>query len=150
MDNSPFKCVQTQGGWSNPYHWYSQGGCSPQETCVEAEESAFCAESTEKDPRCTSDGATCDGDHWIFCEKGYLTNEIPCLKCSSDEGVVACSGTASSPCTRDADCLPELFCDTGMPEPRCKEVTLCKEDFQCNKDEVCANYRGQEQCLHRQ
>jgi hypothetical protein len=116
---------------------------------MEVEEKAFCAQSTEKDPRCTTDGAACDGNQRIFCQKGYLTGEQSCHVCSSDEGVISCGGVLRAPCTGDADCLPELYCETGLPESICLEVTLCREDFQCEDDEFCSNYRGQKQCMKK-
>lgn len=146
--NRPYRCEQTQGGWRDPYHWYSASDCAQGTTCLEIDGAAICALSTTREPRCSGvQGPHCEGNTRLFCRNGFLTSEDACLTCRSEEGVVTCTGIATALCDSDTECLPGLFCDIGQSKPACRKITPCQDNHDCYSGNVCANHRGQKLCM---
>ena len=125
--------------------------CASPALCSTAIAPAACVVSTEADPRCSADAArttTCQGDHALTCQGGYLLSDRDC-------GAGLCytpSNTLASPACVAAT-TPDPRC-TALPangigvETGCDGNSLftCVDDLytqakDCGID-TCANFNG--------
>jgi hypothetical protein len=105
--------------------------------CVVTDTDAFCSQGSVPDARCVlPEGTVCDGNTYVQCHEGYVTNESDC----GESVCVSPNGTAT--CALSGD--PDPLCADRGSHCNAEKIVFCQDGYataevECAGDGVCVD-----------